>query len=222
MTVRQSVNSSERNLNLARAPKISKRPRTKPAEERLDDLLNAAMDVFSAKGISSATIDEIVAEAGVAKGTFYLYFDSKDHAVGQLWNRYTAGMIAACSQALEGDGGAPDVDRVVDVFGEMARYVLKNAKLHRLVHRTAAADALELVRQGNSKVIDMVSDRISQWSKAGHIRCEHPALTVSILFHGACRALHDSMMDQDEANDEELIAAVRSLARTSFEEAPKD
>lgn len=45
--------------------------------ERRQELLRAAREVFSVKGYHDAKIDDIVALAGVAKGTFYLYFSDK-------------------------------------------------------------------------------------------------------------------------------------------------
>src|SRR2546423_8863238 len=56
------------------------RPRAKRrvvSEFRREVLLGAARTVFSRKGFHNATIDDIAAEAGVAKGTVYLYFKSK-------------------------------------------------------------------------------------------------------------------------------------------------
>src|SRR5262245_47767167 len=47
-------------------------------EFRKSELLRAARIVFSRKGFHDATIDDIAAEAGVAKGTVYLYFQSKN------------------------------------------------------------------------------------------------------------------------------------------------
>ncbi|MEZ5419282.1 MAG: helix-turn-helix domain-containing protein [Vicinamibacterales bacterium] len=44
---------------------------------RRDGLLTAARRVFGARGFEEATVDAIAAEAGVAKGTVYLYFPSK-------------------------------------------------------------------------------------------------------------------------------------------------
>lgn len=45
--------------------------------ERRLEMLRAARDVFATKGYHAAKIDDIVARAGVAKGTFYLYFPDK-------------------------------------------------------------------------------------------------------------------------------------------------
>jgi AcrR family transcriptional regulator len=46
-------------------------------EFRTTEILDAARVVFSRKGFEGATIDAIALEAGVAKGTVYLYFESK-------------------------------------------------------------------------------------------------------------------------------------------------
>jgi len=46
--------------------------RTKPG--RRADLLAAARAILAEKGLEAATVSEIVARAGVAQGTFYLYF----------------------------------------------------------------------------------------------------------------------------------------------------
>jgi AcrR family transcriptional regulator len=47
------------------------------SEFRTSELLAAARTVFSRKGFHDATIDDVASEAGVAKGTVYLYFKSK-------------------------------------------------------------------------------------------------------------------------------------------------
>ena len=39
-----------------------------------DALFNTAFELFTTKGIAKTTISDIVEKAGVAKGTFYLYF----------------------------------------------------------------------------------------------------------------------------------------------------
>jgi AcrR family transcriptional regulator len=46
--------------------------------DRRSDLLAAARSVFARKGFESATVGDIVTRAGVAQGTFYLYFPGKD------------------------------------------------------------------------------------------------------------------------------------------------
>src|SRR5438105_51537 len=55
---------------------MSRRP------DRRTDLLQAARAVFAKKGYEDATVSEIVSRAGVAQGTFYLYFPGKEALAG--------------------------------------------------------------------------------------------------------------------------------------------
>jgi len=54
-----------------------------PSKTR-EKLIRAAVELFAKKGFEKTTVDEIVAKAGVAKGTFYLYFKSKDDLIKEL------------------------------------------------------------------------------------------------------------------------------------------
>jgi len=47
-------------------------------------LINSAIKIFAEKGFWKTKISDIVKEAGVAQGTFYLYFKSKDHCLKEI------------------------------------------------------------------------------------------------------------------------------------------
>ncbi|MEY2344126.1 TetR/AcrR family transcriptional regulator [Proteus mirabilis] len=65
------------------------KPRTKPAEVRLEELMNAAETLFLEKGFDATTVSDIVKQAGVAKGTYYHYFTAKQifstHCELDIW-----------------------------------------------------------------------------------------------------------------------------------------
>ncbi len=46
-------------------------------KKKYESLLNTALELFTVKGINNTSISDIVTHAGVAKGTFYLYFKDK-------------------------------------------------------------------------------------------------------------------------------------------------
>src|SRR5215831_16353057 len=52
--------------------------RTQAASETRAKLLDAARDVIRSKGYAGSTVDDICAAAGVTKGSFFHYFDSKE------------------------------------------------------------------------------------------------------------------------------------------------
>ncbi len=56
---------------------LIKMPKTKRGQETLNKILNAAVQVFYEKGYHNSMITDIVSLAGVASGTFYIYFEGK-------------------------------------------------------------------------------------------------------------------------------------------------
>ncbi|MGX9698339.1 TetR/AcrR family transcriptional regulator [Janthinobacterium lividum] len=77
------------------------RPRTKPAEVRLDELMTAAERLFLDKGVDATTVSDISSLAGVAKGTFYHYFASKHEMLAALAERYTQHFLASLEAAID-------------------------------------------------------------------------------------------------------------------------
>jgi len=64
-------------------------------EERRQQILEAALAVFSQKGYHATNVSDVAAQAGVSQGTIYWYFDSKDEL-------FEAGILFAFSQFGEG------------------------------------------------------------------------------------------------------------------------
>src|SRR4051812_44149621 len=106
-----------------------KAPRTPRGERTLRKILDAARDEFGERGFSDSSIVGITQRAGVALGTFYTYFDSKE-AVFQAVVRdmsaqvrdYVAPVLREASDALDGER------RALESF-------LKFARTHRDVYR---------------------------------------------------------------------------------------
>lgn len=75
------------------------------SEFRRDQILAAAHDVFATRGFSDATVGEIATQAGVAKGTVYLYFQSKEEMYWAALHRGLAELHARTRSALEAADG---------------------------------------------------------------------------------------------------------------------
>jgi AcrR family transcriptional regulator len=86
----------------------------KPADpNRREDILKAAREVFKQDGYGKAHVAEIAQRAGVAKGTVYLYFQSKQAMLDALCDHYQAMIADALLQALQNpDGHAAIKDAV--------------------------------------------------------------------------------------------------------------
>ncbi len=96
--------------------------RTKP--DRRADLLAAARAVLAEKGLEATTISEIVARAGVAQGTFYLYFPSKLALIPALDEELNQRILVAIRQAVTKASTAAEVVSmgITAAFQEIERY----------------------------------------------------------------------------------------------------
>jgi AcrR family transcriptional regulator len=81
-------------------------------ESRRGALVDAAFGVFMAKGLAASSVDDIVAAAGVAKGTFYLYFKTKDDAVNAVAERVVDGVVQVFETTAATPGLSP-VERLL-------------------------------------------------------------------------------------------------------------
>lgn len=68
-------------------------PRPDVSDERKTQILNAAEDVFTRKGLDEARMDDIAEVTGLSKGTLYLYFKSKDDLIIAILDRIFQGVF---------------------------------------------------------------------------------------------------------------------------------
>lgn len=77
-------------------------------QERRQQILEAALSVFSQKGFHAANVSDVAAEAGVSQGTIYWYFKSKDElltaALLSLFGDIAQGALAAVEKRTTASG----------------------------------------------------------------------------------------------------------------------
>ena len=73
-------------------------------KKKKEALFRTAYELFTTKGINSTAISDIVEKAGVAKGTFYLYFKDKYDIKNKLIAHKTKELIDQSEIALEHSG----------------------------------------------------------------------------------------------------------------------
>ena len=77
-------------------------PKVDVADERRAQIMQAALACFTRKGYNNTTMDDIVAESGLSKGTLYWYFKSKDdlfvQAIVSLFGDWGEEVVTALQQ----------------------------------------------------------------------------------------------------------------------------
>ena len=86
----------------------------KKAEERRNEILDAADELFGQKGFDGTSTNDILEKVGIARGTLYHHFKSKEDIMDALIDRYSDGLLDA-AQVIAVDKTIPIVERIIRV-----------------------------------------------------------------------------------------------------------
>ncbi|WP_328855787.1 TetR/AcrR family transcriptional regulator [Microbispora hainanensis] len=187
---------------------MARRRVIKPGEERRADLLDAALAVFAERGVDEATVSDITTRADVAKGTFYLYFPSKDHLVAALWERYVNGFLDLAGKALADPTAAGALTALLE---RLIDHAVAHADLHRIVYGSADARALALCREIDQRVVEVIAEAIRRGVDAGALRPCDPAAFANVVYHGAHGTLHEALAGGAPYGRDEVVATARRI-----------
>jgi AcrR family transcriptional regulator len=84
---------------------------TKDADVRKAEILDAAEELFNSKGYDAATISDIIEKLGVARGTVYYHFKSKEDVMNALIERTSTKLFNAAKAKVE-DKSIPVLERL--------------------------------------------------------------------------------------------------------------
>jgi AcrR family transcriptional regulator len=113
-------------------------------DERRAQLVQAAQAVFAQRGYHAATVDDITRAAGVAKGTFYLYFEEKR----EIYYEVIRGFLALIKDIGRSIGQAPRgsdyFSRAEHAAHQLMRVFIENREMARLAYRESMGLDAEL------------------------------------------------------------------------------
>ncbi|NLJ32034.1 MAG: TetR/AcrR family transcriptional regulator [Clostridiales bacterium] len=98
-------------------------------------LLDAAFDLFARIGVNGTTIDEIVKKAGVAKGTFYLYFKDKYDILDMVVVRKTTALLSDAIAAAKARAYEDRADEAAFFTGYLIDQLARDKLLMRIIHK---------------------------------------------------------------------------------------
>ena len=181
---------------------------TKSPEDRREDLLSAGMSAFGSIGFQQATIEDITKIAGIAKGTFYLYFDSKDHLLGALWERYVDRFVQTTEEVLgQGADWRETVDRLL---GTLIEHAVEHAELHRIVYSSANGKALEFCKQSNQRVIELLVEYVKSNVDSAGVGIDLD-LACRMIYHAADGVLDDLIARRTAIDVPHVIGTVLTM-----------
>lgn len=159
--------------------------------ERRSHILAAARDVFAKRGYHQATIDDIVAETGVARGTFYLYFEDKRAVFSDLMDRF----FTALTMAINRIDVAPSAAPVAEQARANIRAIIGMCLSDRAMTKILLSDAQGVDPAFDRKlatfydaVVQLLTDSLRDGQKLGIVADGEPRV-MAYLTIGALKEL---------------------------------
>ncbi|MEU1215037.1 TetR/AcrR family transcriptional regulator [Streptomyces sp. NPDC005790] len=156
--------------------------------DKRKDILDAAFSAFAREGYPQARVDQIAAEAGVAKATVYNHFGDKENlfreTIAALSERALARNLAAVGVLAEAGDDLPAAltnvgIHLVDCYCDPQSWALR-----RLLYAETSQfpDLLELTQVGVAEpVAQALADRLARLALEGRIDISDPALAAEHL-----------------------------------------
>jgi AcrR family transcriptional regulator len=194
-------------------PLASKRKRVlKSAEDRRQEILDAAVHVFSDRGVSRATVADIATAAGVAKGTVYLYFGSKEQLLGALRDRFVDELLGHVADLLAEAGQVEFWELVDTTIESMAGFMFDNEQLMLVfVEEGLSSDAAKVFPHVGSRVDSMFAAAIQQGIEQGVCKVGDPELIAAFFHHGLEGTLMTACLHGEKLDRDRFVAAAKQL-----------
>jgi TetR/AcrR family fatty acid metabolism transcriptional regulator len=164
-------------------PTQEERRTERKAEKRLA-ILDGAVRVFAEKGFFNATVAEIARAAGVADGTIYLYFKSKDDVLLTIFNEKMQELCGRARDSVAGIQSPAAALRQICVT-QMAAVEENPALAAVLIVELRQSNAFvrDVEKPGLTAYLNLIGDLVTRGQESGELRPDvHPAAVKRALF----------------------------------------
>jgi len=161
--------------------------------DKPQQIIDAAIRVFARNGYYNSRVSDVAREAGIAAGTIYLYFKTKDEILVTLFREKMTEWVALVRDAIAGEA---------DPLEKIRRIVALHFKM--IEEHPALAEVLQVeLRQGHkffrgasaqevSAYFDVIADVLREGVLAGRLRKELPVKVATKMLFGAMDQLATS------------------------------
>ena len=188
----------------------------KGTTKRRSAILAAAGKVFHAHGYAAATMEAVAAEAGVAKGSLYNYFSSKQELFTQLFTETIAADEAEIEQLVAEPIPADEkLQKLVDnVFAQMERYTAIGALVLEFWATAARqqhkGELAEMFEQMFSRWRRRIGAMIRQGIESGQFHAEmDPEVVASLIVAAMHGIIVQSILDVGAKFSSHSLAALK-------------
>ena len=161
--------------------------KTKKGEETYNNILEAAEQLFSEKSVSKVTINDIVQRTGIAKGTFYLYFESKEALVWDFMDKKFGYADRWIKEIVLKGYSDEDICEIIDfIMG----FVKKHMKMLKIMHNVRFQGFLGINRLEDKYMKKWITP-FSLWLEKGRLEKALNIRDSTFMAHYLIVTLHE-------------------------------
>jgi AcrR family transcriptional regulator len=184
---------------------------------RVDTIVSSVHRLLAEKGFDSMTVDEVAADAGIAKASLYKHFASKEALAAAAMVRVLQRCAAVIDQQAARDG-ATAIERLKEVTAWALREQLEG-RMPALPSQNSTLRAELMANKAYLDLLMQVSDRLGAWIVAAQTegaldRSLPPELVLYTLYARACDPVPAMIRAAGTASDDQIVALV---IRTCFD-----
>lgn len=158
------------------------------AEKKSDKesrLLKTAFTLFTEKGIKDTSIQDIVDNANVAKGTFYLYFKNKEDIRDVLIKKESEKLFDSALQSLSKNYISNFSDQIVFIINYVIDELSKNVLLLKFISKNLSwgvySEAVNKIYKSQEAKNNGVYQLFIKGIKENNIKLENPEVTLFMI-----------------------------------------
>jgi AcrR family transcriptional regulator len=176
-----------------------------PRAVREQQMLDAAVQVFSVNGYHETSMDAIAAKAEISKPMLYLYYGSKEDLFGACLDRELARFIDAVRNGI--DFKLPARDMLRNAIGTFLSYIDDNQASWIVLYAQATSSQAfaHTVREGRERIIELVSRMLAAGTRNPEPDADFHMMAIALVGAGEAVANRVSAGDVDVEDATELL-----------------
>ena len=183
----------------------------KEAVERKNEILDVAEELFVTQGYDKTSTNDILERVGIARGTLYYHFKSKEDILNAIIERINLSLLSRAG-AIAKDTSIPIPDRIamtiagLNVDSEIGNEIID--QVHKpqnaLMHQKMQKDLVE-------RIVPIITELVREGNEQKIFNVKYPKQTVEMLILYSCIVFDDDYDDQKENTDERIKAFLYNM-----------
>lgn len=185
----------------------------KEAEERRNEILDVAEKLFGTKGFDQTSTNDILNEIGIARGTLYYHFKSKEEILDAMIERIDKQLVAKAKMIAE-NKEIPVLQRLtmtimaLNLDNDLGHEVMEQ------VHRPQNALMHQKMRENLLAEVDpLITGLVEEGIEQGICRTDYPAEVVEMTMLYSCITFDALAEDTQEQRQRKIMGFIYNLER---------